>query len=246
MLEESWFAIRPTLADSARALAAGPAGPAPINVVLAELAPGVWRAEGQTHHTLVVEQGNGLVLVEAPQSAARMRAVLDTLARRFPGKLVTGVVSTHHHYDHTGGLREVMSRGVPVTVHERNVEFANRVAAATKTIAPDGLSRGGRRPPVRGVTDTLVLGSGASAVVLYPIASVHAEGLLAAFVPSAGVLFTSDVLNPPANPATQPVNPVGAAELVAFARARGLTVRTLAGGHGVAMAWVDVERAAGR
>jgi glyoxylase-like metal-dependent hydrolase (beta-lactamase superfamily II) len=82
--------------------------------------------------------------------------------------------------------------------------------------------------------------------VLYTINSVHAEGLLAAFVSSAGVLFTSDVLNPPANPATTPLNAVGAGELVSFARARGITVRTVAGGHGVAMAWADVERAAGR
>jgi glyoxylase-like metal-dependent hydrolase (beta-lactamase superfamily II) len=245
-LEESAFGFDGALVAQARTQAAtAPAAPALV-VNLVELGPGVYRAEGSTHHTLVVEQGNGLLLVEAPQSAARMRAVLDTLARRFPGRAVTQVVNTHHHYDHSGGVREVMARGIPVVTHSRNVEFVNRVAAAPKTVAPDGLSRGGRRPAVRGVGDTLVIGSGDSRVVLYPITTVHAEGILAAFVPSAGVLFTSDVLNPPANPATTPLNAVGAGELVAFARSRGLTVRTVAGGHGVAMAWADVERAAPR
>lgn len=245
-IEESLFAADAEMVTRARSAAAAAATPPAVVVNLVNLGPGVWRAEGQTHHTLVIEQGNGLVLVEAPQSAARMAAVFDTLASRFPGRAVTQVVSTHHHYDHSGGVREVLARGIPVTTHTRNVEFVNRIGAAPKTIAPDALSRGGRRPAVRGVSDSLTIGSGASAVVLYAINSVHAEGLLAAFVPSAGVLFTSDVLNPPANPATTPLNAVGAGELVTFASQRGITVRTVAGGHGVAMAWADVARAAGR
>lgn len=243
--DETLFAADTAAITRARALMSSPAATPAIAVVLVNLGPGVWRAEGQTHHTLVVEQGNGLLLIEAPQSAARMRAVFDTLAARFPGRAVTQVVSTHHHYDHSGGVREVLARGIPVTTHSRNVAFVNRVGAARKTIAPDALSRGGRMPAVRGVADTLVIGSGASAVVLYPINSVHGEGLLAAFVPSAGVLFTSDVLNPPANPQTTPLNPVGAGELMSIARARGLLVRIVAGGHGVSMTWAEVERAAG-
>jgi glyoxylase-like metal-dependent hydrolase (beta-lactamase superfamily II) len=70
---------------------------------------------------------------------------------------------------------------------------------------------------------------------------VHAEGLLAAWIPSAGVLFTSDVVSPAANQAPPRL---GSAELVAFARAVGLAPTRYVGGHGVVIDWSALEAAA--
>lgn len=238
-LDESQFAIPDSLAAQAPR---PPAGPPALAVTLASLAPGVWRAEGGSHHSLVVEQGGGLLVVEAPQSRARVNALLDTLERRFPGQRVTGVVLTHHHHDHSGGIRAAQARGIRVIAHQRNTGFVREVAAARKTVAPDRLSRGAAVPPVVAVRDSLVLGSGNGQVVLYPLASAHAEGLLAAWVPSAGVVFTSDVLSPAAN---QPLPRIGSLELATFARARGITPSRFAGGHGTVVEWSLVE-AAGR
>jgi len=63
--------------------------------------------------------------------------------------------------------------------------------------------------------------------------------MLAAYVPAARLLFVSDVLSPGPTLA-----PVGSAEVVALARARGITVDRVAGGHGGVANWADVERAA--
>ncbi|HEX9893627.1 MAG TPA: hypothetical protein VGA78_06865, partial [Gemmatimonadales bacterium] len=139
------------------------------------------------------------------------------------------------------GLREYMAQGIPVIAHARNVSFVQGIAAARKTVAPDGLSRGGRAPQVRSVRDTLVVGSGESQVVLYPIATAHVEGILAAWVPSARILFTSDVLSPVAN---QPIAKPGSVELVTFARLNGLAPSRFVGGHGVVVEWSAVEAAA--
>ena len=234
------FAIPDSIAARATRVT-GPVAPAAITVSLVELAPGVWRAEGGSHHSLVVDQGGGLVVVEAPQSAARMNAVLDTLRSRFPGKPVRLVVNTHHHWDHAGGLRTVLARGVPVATHARNVAFVRGIGAARKTVAPDALSRGARMPAVRGVADTMTVGSGDSRVVLVTLPSVHAEGILAAWVPKARILFVSDVLTPGPQLAA-----AGSAEVAALARARGFSIDRVAGGHGGVAAWADVERAAGR
>ena len=210
-------------------------------MTLVELAPGIWRAEGGTHHSLVVDQGTGLLVVEGPQSAARSNAVLDTLRSRFAGKRVTGVVATHHHWDHSGGLRAYMARGIPVIAHPRNVAFAREVGSARKTVAPDAISRGTAAPAPRSTGDSLSLGSGASQVILLPIASDHVEGILAAWVPSAGIVFTSDILSPQPN---QPLAAPGSRELVTFARYKGISPTRYVGGHGVVVDWSAVEAAA--
>jgi glyoxylase-like metal-dependent hydrolase (beta-lactamase superfamily II) len=236
-IPDSLFLIPDSI--SARAQRSNPTQP-PVVVTLVELAPNVWRAEGGSHHTLVVEQGARLVIVEAPQSALRMEAVLDTLRARFPAKPVGLAINTHHHWDHAGGLRSVMAAGVPVATHARNASFVRAIAAAPKTVRPDTLSRRPRRPSVTAVEDSLVIGTGDTRIVVYRLPTAHVEGMLAAYVPAARLLFTSDVLSPgPTLPAA------GTGELVAFVRARGIAVDQVAGGHGGVAAWADVERAAG-
>ncbi|HEX6316890.1 MAG TPA: MBL fold metallo-hydrolase [Gemmatimonadaceae bacterium] len=238
-LSESDFAMPDSIVARAQPVPATPPPPAPITVTLAELGPNVWRAEGGSHHSLVVRQGNALLVVEAPQSAARSKAVLDTLRSRFANVPVRTVVPTHHHWDHTGGVREYLAQGVSVVVHPRNVEFIRSIAAARKTVAPDALSRGGRVPEVRGANPVTILGSGDTAVQLLELPTVHAQGMLAAYVPSLRILFVTDVLTPGPTLA-----PVGSREIVTMVRARGITVDRVVGGHGGIAAWADVERAA--
>ena len=215
--------------------------PAPIAVSLVELAPNVWRAEGGSHHSLIVDQGTRLVVVEAPLSAQRMEALLDTLRARFPGKPIGLVINTHHHWDHASGLRTMLAANIPVVTHARNVSFIRSIGAARKTVRPDAISRSGKpsRSTITGMEDSMVVGTGDSRIVLYRLPSAHAEGLLAVYVPSAKILFQSDVVNAAPNPP-----PAGSAELVTFVKARGITVDRVAGGHGVVLGWADVERAA--
>ena len=237
VLPEGDFTIPDTIAARA-ATAAG--APAPLIVTLAELGPNVWRAEGGSHHSLVVRQATGLVVVEAPQSSARSRAVLDTLRARFPGVPVRTLVPTHHHWDHTGGIREYLAHVAEVVVHPRNVEFVRGIGAAQKTVAPDALSRGGRMATVRGTNSQVtLLGAGDTSVQLLELPTAHAQGMLAAYVPALRILFVSDVLTPGPTLA-----PAGSREIVAMARARGITVDRVVGGHGGIAAWADVERAA--
>src|SRR5216117_427857 len=241
VLSDTLFVIPDSIASHAQR--SNPTPP-PVLVTLVELAPNVWRAEGGSHHSLVVDQGTRLVVVEAPLSAQRSEALLDTLRARFPTKPVGIVINTHHHWDHSGGLRAVLAAGVPVVTHARNLSFVRSIATARKTIRPDVLSRrlGPARPPlpaISAVEDSLVMGRGDGQVVAYRLPTAHAEGMLAVYVPSARILFQSDVVNAAPTPPA-----AGSAELVRFVKARGLAVERVAGGHGVVVPWADVERAA--
>ena len=218
-----------------------PAAAPAITVNLVELGPSVWRAEGSTHHTLVIEQPDQVVLVEAPQSTQRVRAVLDTVRARVPGKRIGAAVMTHYHWDHSGGIREIIAENIPFVTLEANAGFVRQVAQARRTMQPDAQAQRRRNPALRTFTDSMVIGSGASMVVLYRQPTTHAEGVLSAWVPSVGVLFTSDVVNPGAQ---GQVAPLGSSELVALARARGLAPQKYAGGHGMVIDWPNIERAA--
>ncbi|HEX9704917.1 MAG TPA: MBL fold metallo-hydrolase [Gemmatimonadales bacterium] len=236
-LPDSLFVIPDSIAARAPR---PPATPTPPTVVvqLVELAPGVWRAEGGSHHSLVVEQPTRLVVIEAPQNATRSKAVLDTLRRRFPGKPVRLAVNTHHHWDHSGGVRGYLAAGIGLVTHAGNADFIGEIARAPKAVAPDGL---GARPrsPLQLARDSLVIGTGDSRVVLYELPTVHVQGMLAAYVPAARILFNSDVLTPGPTLA-----PAGSAEIVALVRARGITVERVVGGHGGIANWQDVVAAA--
>ncbi len=237
-VDDSLFVISDSI--KAKAQPANPTPP-PITVILVELAPNVWRAEGGSHHSLIVDQGTRLVVVEAPLSAQRMEALLDTLRSKFPGKPVGTVINTHHHWDHSGGLRTALAANVPIVTHARNASFVRSIGTAKKTVRPDALSRSGKPSgsAITVVEDSLVVGSGATRVVAYRLPTAHAEGLLAVYVPGAKILFQSDVVNAAPNPP-----PAGSAELISFVKARGLAVERVAGGHGVVLPWADVERAA--
>jgi glyoxylase-like metal-dependent hydrolase (beta-lactamase superfamily II) len=237
-LSESEFAIPDSIARRAQPLGNAPP---PISVTMAELGPNVWRAEGGTHFSLVVRQGDGLVVVEAPQSTARSKAVLDTLRSRHSGVRVKTLVPTHHHWDHSGGIREYLAQGVPVVVHSRNVEFVRGVGAAAKTIAPDALARGGQMPAVTASSDGMTIGTGDTRVQLFDLPTVHAEGVQAAYVPSLRILFVSDVLSPGPTLA-----PAGSREIVAMVRSKNIVVDRVVGGHGGIAAWADVVAASAR
>ena len=166
--------------------------------------------------------------------------MLDTLRSRFPGVAVRTLVPTHHHWDHSGGVREYLPHVAEVIAHARNVEFVRGIGATRKTVAPDALSRGGRMATVRAANAQVTIrGAGETAVQLLELPTAHAQGMLAAYVPSLRILFVSDVLTPGPTLA-----PAGSRELVAMVRARGLTVDRVVGGPGGIAAWADVERAA--
>ena len=95
----------------------------PARVESQLLAPGVWLMGGQTHNSLLVEFKNYLAVVEAPNNEARSLAVIAEAYRLVPSKPIQYVINTHHHFDHSGGLRTYLSQGTTIVTHEMNKPY---------------------------------------------------------------------------------------------------------------------------
>ncbi len=214
-------------APAAAASAASVAAPPPATVTAEEVAKGVWFLAGQSHHSVLVEFGDHLVLIEAPQNDTRSLAVIAKARELRPGKPLTHVVNTHHHFDHSGGLRAAVSEGLAVITHKANAAFYQEAIGRAHTIVPDALARKPNTLKLETVDEELTLKDVAMAVELYHIAgSPHADTLLMAYFPRERILVEADVFSPAA--AVQPY----AANLLENIRSRHLRVDRIVPIHG--------------
>ena len=55
------------------------------------------------------------------------------------GKPLTELVVSHHHFDHTGGIRQAMAEGLTIIAHKGTEGLFREIALRKGTIAPDAL-----------------------------------------------------------------------------------------------------------
>jgi hypothetical protein len=83
---------------------------------LQQVAPGVHQVQGGTHHSLVVEMSDHLIVFDAPVTDAQSLWLVGVTRAQFPGKPIRFLVLTHHHMDHAGGLRGILAEGATLVV----------------------------------------------------------------------------------------------------------------------------------
>src|SRR6185295_9133498 len=99
----------------------------PVKVESQKLADGVWLVAGGTHNSLAVEFRDYVTVVEAPLNEERSLAVIAEVNKLVPGKPIRYLVNTHHHWDHSGGLRTYVAQGTTVVTHQGNKEYYEQV-----------------------------------------------------------------------------------------------------------------------
>lgn len=220
-----------------------PATAAAPNVVVEEIAPGVWSLAGQSHHTIAIEQQRRLVLVEAPQSDARSLAAIASARRLRPDKPVDLLINTHHHFDHSGGLRAAISQNLMIMTHEGNRDFYERyVFPGQHFIAPDAQYRNPRPLRLISVSDKHVIADSLRPIEVYSIeGNAHSGSMLVVYLPAERILIQADLYNPPAANATNPVFPF-LANLRDNIQRRGLQVDRVVGIHGRPVAFSELPK----
>lgn len=199
---------------------------------LVELSPGVQHVTGGSHHSLLVEMRDHLVIFDSPVSDAHSKVVLDLARAKYPDKPVRFLVLTHHHMDHAGGLRAYAAQGATLVVGKGTAAHYRRVLAAPFTRNPDLPARDLSGTPIVEVAGKHVLTDGTREVHAYVIdPNPHADGLLIGYLPETRLGFATDIWSPGAGPLPEKLTPPLAA-LVAGVKKAGITPQRFAGGHG--------------
>ncbi len=179
-----------------------------------KLADGVWLIAGGSHNSLAVDFRDYVAVIEAPLNEERSLAVIGEVTRLIPNKPIKYVVNTHHHFDHSGGLRTYLAQGATIITHQANREYYENVlfTTAPRTLQADRFSTfypyfsGGRRPlPIETVNQKYVISDGVRTVDLYPVQGLnHASTMLLVYFPKEKILVNADLYSPPAQGAPAP------------------------------------------
>jgi glyoxylase-like metal-dependent hydrolase (beta-lactamase superfamily II) len=138
-------------------------------------------------------------------SLARAEQGIAEVKRLIPGKPIKYGVPTHHHIDHTGGIAAAVAEGITLVVPEVSKAFYEKALTTPRTLAPDALSRSGKKPVVEGFKgDKRVFTDPTHTVEIHVVKGLpHADGMVIAWLPKEKILVYADMFNLPT--AAQPV-----------------------------------------
>ena len=164
-------------------------GGGPIEVT--PMARGVWRITGGT---MVIEFADHMTLFEVDGQPARIKQVIDAARKIVPAKPVTEVIVSHHHFDHSSGLREAVAEGLTVISRRDNGVIFREMTSRPAPNFPDDLARSGKTMKFVPVDDHLQLKDATMTVDLYHvIANSHMAEALFAYIPEHKMMIEGDI-----------------------------------------------------
>jgi hypothetical protein len=167
--------------------------PAPASALVAPLAPGVWDVRVGTTGGPVMEFADRLVMFEAYGDEAQTLARIDAANRLVPGKKVEAVIVTHHHFDHTGGLRAALSRGLEVISQRGNEGIIREIAARPAVYYPDALAKSPHPLVFTPVDEVLVLEDAIRRLEIYRVVEhSHMANAVFAYLPEERIMMEGD------------------------------------------------------
>ena len=198
---------------------------------LNEIARGVQHQVGGTHHSLIVEMADHLVVFDAPVTDAQSSWTIAAARAKYPEKPIRYLVLTHHHMDHVGGLRAYAALGATLVVGKGAGDHFRKVLRAPYRRNPDlqPIDLGGTR--VLEVADRHVFDDGRRQVSAILFDNPHAAASLIGYVADARIAYVTDVYSPGGPPLPPKINPA-LQSVVSAVRRAGIQPLTFAGGHG--------------
>jgi glyoxylase-like metal-dependent hydrolase (beta-lactamase superfamily II) len=193
--------VRPNIGNAAQTVPAAvrTATAQPVRVVSEQLAPGIWFLGGGSHHSVAIEFRDYSVIVEGPLNDERALAVIAETRRLIPNKPIRYVLNTHHHFDHSGGLRPFGADDIVVITHRSNFNFYEGVVfdLRPRTLKTDALSLAPRQVHYVQVDEEYRLTDGARILDIIHVPDIdHSGDMLIAHLPNERILIEADLYSP--------------------------------------------------
>jgi len=169
----------------------GAGGPGGGAVEVTPMARGIWRITGGT---MVIEFADHMTLFEVGGGPDRVRNVVAAARKIVPSKPVTEVIVSHHHFDHTAGLRQGVAEGLTVISRRDNGIIFREMTSRPTPNFPDDLGKNKNQLKFTPVDDHLQLKDATMTVDLYHvIANNHFADGLFAYVPEHKMMIEGDI-----------------------------------------------------
>jgi glyoxylase-like metal-dependent hydrolase (beta-lactamase superfamily II) len=224
------------------------ATPPAVRVASEKLSDGVWYLTGGSHHSVVVEFADHVAVIEAPQNEDRSMAVLAEVKKLVPTKPLRYLINTHHHFDHSGGLRTFVAEGATIVTHQSNKAFYEMTAKARHTLNPDRQATAKKKAKVLAVGTKHVMSDATRSLELHHIqGNPHNSGIVMAWLPKEKLLIEVDVYTPLAPNAPPPSVPNPASvNLYENIQRLNLDVDRIAPLHGRIVALAELKKTIGK
>jgi glyoxylase-like metal-dependent hydrolase (beta-lactamase superfamily II) len=220
-----------------------------MSVASEKLADGVWFIGGGSHNSVLLEYKDFVAVVEAPNSEERSLAVIAEVKRLAPGKPIRYLINTHHHWDHSSGIRTYVAEGATVITSEMNRAYYEEAWKRPRTLDADSLAKTPKKANFIAVKDKYVLTDGERSLELHLTAGdTHNGGILFGYLPKEKILIEADSFTPPApnGPALVPLAAVFANNLFDNVQRLKLDVVTIAPLHGRVAPYAELPKAIGK
>ncbi|MBI4266671.1 MAG: MBL fold metallo-hydrolase [Acidobacteria bacterium] len=171
--------------------AGGTAGGGQQQIPVVNVARGVWRFGGGT---IALEFADHITLFEAGGGLDRVRQVVAQARQLVPGKPVTQLIQSHHHFDHTAGLRQAVAEGLTIISRRDNGVIFKEMTDRKAPNFPDDLHRSGRTLSFIPVDDHLQLRDATMTVDIFRIiANNHIGDGVFAYIPEHKIYIEADI-----------------------------------------------------
>jgi glyoxylase-like metal-dependent hydrolase (beta-lactamase superfamily II) len=211
------------------------------------VAEDVYYFTGGTHHSVIVNFNDYVVVIEGPLDEARSTAVIGEVKKLYFNKPIRYLVNTHAHFDHAGGIRTYAAEGTTILTYQMNKPYYEKTFAMPRTLAPDKMSQAKKKAIIEAVGEKKILTDGTHVIELYHVPNMHNEGMLIAYLPKEKIVVEADLYTPgaPNAPAPDPVSPYTVSLLQNLDRLK-LDYDKILGLHGRMATKDELLRAAGR
>jgi glyoxylase-like metal-dependent hydrolase (beta-lactamase superfamily II) len=178
--------------ESVRSARPPQGAPAAANATLQpmKVADHVWFMNGNTFF----EFDGHMTMVEANRTDAALQAILKVVNGLVPGKRVTQVIQSHHHFDHSVGLRAAVAEGLTIISRRGNEGIFREMVARPARLFPDALGRNPQPLKFMPVDDHLKLKDATNEIDIYHIVGNYhmADGVIV-HVPASNLLVEADL-----------------------------------------------------